>query len=558
MANHLIRFKMKKRRILSTVYYDGRSYEGFLYLGKRDEVFVDLKDCFICNEKIPLIKCSADGKTFYLHNSDLCYGRIYSKYIVDSYNCDSFSSFEFYLDGVSEWLQSLDDGSKTLFKESIKIDSVEYVCSAVLKKKKIVVTVESINHLIELNSIEFIVQQFARLFSFLCYNKVACSSASIRDNKKKYPVYSFLFSESKYKLDCRYSLLSARLIHTENLWSVILHNYFETRSKFFEGGLNNFWGQINFEGYWGHEFLDVFAILDRYTKMTNVGKTAKVFSATSVNSVVHRVKDFIISQENLSDDERRIFSLLPGKIQKMNAWNESNSAKSRIHYLLSKEAFFNTDERTLFALIDANLKRLLDLRDKIAHGECLDSQGGRIYNNFSPLIYQLKILAAWVIYRELGIPSKIIWLGTRDSRHNDVRNAEIDTTRLSVMIDDIPVFQVPKKTFDYFSKMRIDSCFIYNPKTNCLIFDESLSKKAEKELHEGQYGSIENAVSKIAPQYNRPVYLSRILIECGSVYKTIWGGVVIVNYECLPLVLQEKCKKWMRLFPKGGGRCVAV
>lgn len=535
---------MKNQRILSTVYYDGKFYEGFLHLGKREDVFVDLKNFFACRENLPLIKCETNKKTFYLYDNDVGYGRIYSKYIVDSYSQVFFSSLEFYLDGVSEWLQSLDVGDGTLFREPMKIGGEEYICSAALKKKKFVITVESLNRQIELKSIEIITQQFARLFSFLCYNKVTCSCANIRDNKKKCAVYSFLFSESKYKLDCRYSLLSARIIHTENLWSVILHNYFEARNKFFEGGLNNFWGQINFEGYWGHEFLDVFAILDRYTKMTNVGKTAKVFSPSSIDSVVYRVKDFIISQECLGDEERRIFSLLPGKIQKMNSWNEGNSAKSRIHYLLSKDGMFTAAERTLFTLIDVNLKRLLDLRDKIAHGECLDSQGGRVYNNYSSLIYQLKILAAWVIYRELGIPSKIIWIGTRDSRHNDVRNAKMDTTRLSVMIGDIPVFQVPKNTFEYFSKIRSDSCFIYNQKTNRLIFDESLSNNAEKKLYEDRHGAIENAVSKIMPQYRTPVYLSRILVECEKEYKTIWG-VVIANYESVPVALQEQCEKWI-------------
>lgn len=538
------KIKMKNQHLLSTICYKGKSYEGTLYLGKRDEVFIDLKYFFTYREELPLIKCITNGKTFYLYDNKIGYGRIYPKYIVDSYSHDSFSSFEFYLDGVSEWLQSLDDEDDTLFKEPIKINGEKYNCSGVLKKKKFIITVESVNHQIELNSIEFITQQFARLFSFLCYNKVTCSGAKIRDNKKKYSVYSFLFSESKYKLDCQYSLLSARFIHTENLWSVILQNYLETKTELFEGCLNNFWGQIKFEGYWGYDFLGLFAIMDKYTKITNLGKTAMVFSTENVESAVRRVKDFIISQENLSDEERRIFSLLPGKIKKMNSWNEGNSAKSRIHYLLSKDILFNADERSIFTLVDVNLKRLLDLRDKIAHGECLNSEGGHIYNNFLPLISQLKILVAWVIYRELSIPSKIIWLGTRDSWHYDVRDAKIDINRLNVMIGDIPVFQVPKKTFEYFSKMHIDSCFTYNQETNNLIFDESLTNNAEKKLHEDRHGAIENAVSKIAPQYNRPVYLRRCLIECENMYKTILG-VVIANYESVPVTLQEKCVKWI-------------
>lgn len=484
-----------------------------------------------------------------MYDCDLNWGRIYSKYIVDSFNQKTFSSFEFYLDGVSEWFESLDESNGELFNQSVKIGGTEYNCTAVLKKKKFVITVESINNQIELESIAFITVQFVRLFSFLCYNKVTCCGASILDNKNKYPVYSFLFDDSEYKQDCRYSFLSARLIRSENLWPIILRNYFETNTKPFDDCLNNFWGQIRFKGYWGHEFLELFALLDRYTNIKNVGKEAKVFSAESVNSAIQRVNAFIASQERLNDEEKQILCALPKKIKKLNKWNQGNSAKSRIHYLLSKDGFFNEDERALFALIDANLKRLLDLRIKIAHGECLDSQGGHVYNNFSRLIYQLKILVAWIIYRELGIPSKIIWLGTRDCRHKDVRNAKIDTTRLSVMIDDIPVFQVPKKTFEYFSKIRSGSCFIYNLKNKCLNVNDFLSRETDNKLHECRLKTIENAVSAVAPKYKNPVYLSSILIECEKEYKLVWGGVVIVNYECVPTALQEKCKKWMRWQP---------
>lgn len=538
-----------KQPIFVSVNLDGKTHQGSLYLGKWDEVFVDLKDSIISRDDLPLITCETDGKKFFLHHCDLSFGRIYSKYIVDSFNQKTFSSFEFYLDSVTEWLESLDKSNGELFNQSVKIGGTEYNCTATLKKKKFVITVESINDQVELESIEFITAQFARLFSFLCYNKVTCCGASILNNKNKYPVYSFLFNESKYRQSCHDSLLSARLIHAENLWPIILRNYFETNTKPFDDCLNNFWGQIRFKGYWGHEFLDLFALLDRYTKIKNVGKEAKVFSAESVNSAIQRVKAFIASQEGLNDEEKHILCALPKKIKKLNEWNLGNSAKSRIHYLLSKDGFFNEDEQAIFTLIDANLKRLLDLRIKIAHGVCLDSQGGHIYNNFFRLIYQLKILVAWIIYRELGISSKIIWLGTRDSRHNDAYNAKIDTTRLSVMIGDIPVFQVPKKTFEYFSKMRIDSCFIFDPKKKCLNVDEFLSSEADKKLHECRLRTIENAVSAIVPKYKNPVYLNRILIEYDKNYKMIWG-VVITNYECIPTALQETCKKWMRWLPE--------
>lgn len=538
-----------KQPIFVSVNLDGKTHQGSLYLGKWDEVFVDLKDSFISRDDLPLITCETDGKKFFLHHCDLSFGRIYSKYIVDSFNQNSFSSFEFYLDSVTEWLESLDKSNGELFNQSVKIGGTEYNCTAALKKKKFVITIESINDQIELESIELITVQFARLFSFLCYNKVTCCGASILDNKKKYPVYSFLFNDSKYKQGCHDSLLSARLIHAENLWPVILRNYFETKADLFDSCLNNFWGQIKFEGYWGHEFFGLYAILDRYTNMTNVGKEAKIFSAESVTSAIQRVKSFIASQERLNDEERKILCALPKKIKKMNKWNLGNTAKSRIHCLLSKDGSFSADERSIFTLVDANLDQLLNLRDKIAHGECLDSQGGRIYNKFFPLINQLKILTAWVIYRELDVTSKIIWFGTRDSRHKDVRNAKIDTTHLSVMIGDIPIFLVPKKTFEYFSKMRIDSCFIFDPKKKCLIVDEFLSSEADKKLHECRLRTIENAVSAIAPKYKNPVYLNRILIECDKNYKMIWG-VVITNYECIPTALQETCKKWMRWLPE--------
>lgn len=533
---------MKSQRVHVFVNLYDKTYDGELYLGKRDEVYVDLKDCFASRGDLPLIKCEADGKTFFLHDNDLLFGRIYSKYIVDSYSQSGFSSFEFYLDGTTEWFQSLDDENVELFREIVKIGGIKYNCAAALNKKGFLITVESINNQIELDSIEFITLQFSRLFSFLCYNKVTCCGASILDNKKNYPVYSFLFNDSECKQDCRYSLLSARCIHMEDLWSTILHNYFEQKTKYFDVCLNNFYGQIKFEGYWGYEFFGLFAILDKYTNVTNVGKTTKIFSAESIDSVVRRVKNFIASQKSLSDEEKQIFSLLPGKIQNMNVWNEGNSAKSRLHYLLSKDGFFNADERNLFALIEVNLKRLLDLRIKIAHGECLDSQGGRIYNNFLPLIYQLKILTIWIIYRELGVPSKIIWLGTRDSRHNDVRNAKIDATRLSVMVGDIPVFKVSKKTFDYLSEMQINPCLVFDSQNESLIHDELLTKKAEEILYKERLRSIVNSVSRVEPQYNNPVYLNRILIKCENEYKTIWG-VVIANYECVPAELQEKCEK---------------
>lgn len=539
-----------KQPIFVSVNLDGKTHQGSLYLGKWDEVFVDLKDTIISRDDLPLITCETDGKKFFLHHCDLSFGRIYSKYIVDSFNQNSFSSFEFYLDSVTEWLESLDKSNGELFNQSVKIGGTEYNCTATLKKKKFVITVESINDQIELESIEFITAQFARLFSFLCYNKVTCCGASILNNKNKYPVYSFLFNESKYRQSSHDSLLSARLIHAEKLWPIILRNYFETKADLFDGCLNNFWGQIKFEGYWGHEFFGLYAILDRYTNMTNIGKEAKIFSTESVNSAIQRVKAFIASQERLNDEERKILCALPRKIKKMNVWNLGNSAKSRIHYLLSKDGFFNGDERSIFTLVDANLGQLLDLRDKIAHGECLDSQGGRIYNIFFPLIHQLKILTAWVIYRVLGVPSKIIWFGTRDSRHKDVRNAKIDTTRLSVMIGDIPVFQVPKKTFEYFSKIRIGSCFIFDSKKKCLNVDDFLSSEADKKLHECRLRTIENAVSAIVPKYKDPVYLSRILIECEKEYKLVWGGAVIVNFECVPIALQETSKKWMRWLPE--------
>ena len=135
---------------------DEKEYEGFLYLGKRDEVFVDLKDCFDSNDNLSLVKCKTDGKIFFLYDCDLSWGRIYSKYIVDSFNQKTFSSFEFYLDGVSEWFESLDESNVELFNQSVKIGGTEYNCTAVLKKKKFVITVESINNQIELESIAFI------------------------------------------------------------------------------------------------------------------------------------------------------------------------------------------------------------------------------------------------------------------------------------------------------------------------------------------------------------------------------------------------------------------
>lgn len=519
----------------------GQKQIGTLFLGKRDFLHLETNQPFFQSATIPFeIHCISAKQHFTLIDSVTRSGNIYPLYVIEDFLQKDCHSFEFYLDGVYEWL-SRDIYNKNLFKENILINNFYCICKGVLKKKKLSITIESIDNPIATNQIKSIIDKFIQLFCLLCYKGIACNEVYIIENNKRHKIYSWFFSTYQNKKPFYQTFLSPGLIeNADNLWSVILHNYFERKKDLFEHCLNQFIGQIDYKGYWDYEIFGLYAIVDRFTKIKKIGQKKSVFSASKINGIYSTLENIFNSQRNLNDEEKLIWQNILNKTNNMKKWNFDND-KARFKLLLSESLFFNDDETKLFEHLESKIDLLDKIRNMVGHGDYSEFHELH-YSNLQQAVCQLKILISNLIYKELGIPLGVILKSLRHSMHNDFYSAKLDECLLNRMIGDVPIFKVSKESFDSFSSPQYYTCFLYDSNKQCLNREIHIEKQMNKISNERKTKSLTEAVALISPDFSEATYLNTIIIECQENPKLI-RGVIIANYEKIPKEVRKICEK---------------
>lgn len=519
----------------------GQKQIGTLFLGKRDFLHLETNQPFFQSATLPFeIHCISAKQHFTLIDSVTRSGNIYPLYVIEDFLQKDCHSFEFYLDGIYEWL-SRDIHNKNLFKENILINNFSCICKGVLKKKKLAITIESIKNPIATNQIKNIIDKFIQLFCLLCYKGIACNEVYIIEHNKRHKIYSWFFSTYQNKKAFYQTFLSPGLIeNANNLWSVILHNYFERKKDLFEHCLNQFIGQIDYKGYWDYEIFGLYAIVDQFTKIKKIGFQKPVFSGSKVNRIYSTLEKFINTQNNLDDEEKLIWQNILNKTAKMGKWYYDND-KARFNILLTEHSFFNKDEIKLFENLKNKIDDIDKIRNMVGHGDYRKFHKIH-YNDVQQSICQLKILITNLIYKELGIPQEIILKSLRHSKHNDFYAAKFDECLLNRMIGDVPIFKVSKESFDSFSSPQYYTCFLYDSNKQCLNREIHIEKQMNKISNERKTKSLTEAVALISPDFSEATYLNTIIIECQENPKLI-RGVIIANYEKIPKEVRKICEK---------------
>ena len=519
---------------------NGQKQIGTLFLGKRDFLYLETNQPFFQPATLPFeIHCISTKQHFILIDSVTRNGNIYPLYVIEDFLQKDCLSFEFYLDGVYEWLNR-DIHNKNLFKENIRINNFSYICKGVLKKKKLAIVIESIDNPIAINQIKSIIDKFIQLFCLLCYKQIACNEVYIVEKNKRRKIYSWFFSTYQNKKPFYQTFLSPGLIeNADNLWSIILHNYFERKKNLFEHCLNQFTGQIDYKGYWDYEIFGLYAIVDRFTKIKKIGQKKSVFSASKINGIYSMLENIFNSQRNLNDEEKIIWQNILNKTNNMKKWNFDND-KARFKLLLSESLFFNDDEIKLFEHLESKIDLLDKIRNMVGHGDYSEFHELH-YSNFQQAVCQLKILISNLIYKELGIPLEVILKSLRHSMHNDFYSAKLDECLLNRMIGDVPIFKVSQETLEFFSSPHYYTCFIYDSNEECLIRDEFIENEMNRISKEKKIRRLTDAVSLISPDYSKATFLNAIIIEYEGKQKIIHASI-IANYGEIPKDIRKKCE----------------
>lgn len=466
---------------------DGFPCQGFL--NQDDNTFyLDVKSSFpTISYKPRKITCCHEQHVFVLYNNQISSRRIFPEFVVENYERPFFNAFEFYLDGLQDFLSVSEYYEGNVFCEQVKIDGVGYICECVNNAEKTIVKVTSPCQYIKIEKISGIVLRFVQLFTLVSYKRITCTSIHIVEDGKKYELFSLQckpFSGNKRR---HYSLLHAGLIYSNGWWKNILDNYFGTNSDFFASCLNGYISQIDTDLFWQCKIICICGIWNWLGKK-NINKDISLYDG------------FCILYKRFDEIVHLLF---PG------------------------------------ALKDFEL--LKDARNEAAHGELVN----RTQEEFDEL-YQafrrIRLLTIVFIYQELGLPLVFICECIRYSLHGCVRNAELDRFVLAQIIKDIPFFDVDEKTWEYFSQPRIYSCFVYNPSKNMLELDKTTTELAWNEHLRGDEPFYGNYVANVCPNCKEPVYQNTIFIICGDAHKEI-NGSYLLNYEDVPAELKEKCEK---------------
>lgn len=519
---------------------DGKECPGEIFLADGHKLTATTSDLLSHNKNIPEITCTVGNKHYLLIDNFINWWQLSPKYVVENLIENEFSAFEFSLEGVYKWFHSNNKNVEEIFYTILTVNSIKCECRCTKVNQDISLKIKTLSEKIDLDKIFDIISQFIRFFTFICYKKISYRDLYIIDKNKKHHVYSILYSNDIENIDFTQTILTPSMFSNEISWNTVLTNFLDSRKKLFEDHLNNFVGQINYKGYWEFQFLGLMAIVDRYTKVKYEKDHEYVFKKRDINKVLSLFNDFIKKTEKLNSEEEKIKETLAKKIKGLRKW-EKKDLFSRINRLINSELFISEGD-PLFKFNEEEIKRIVKIRDDIAHGESVKFEGFD-YSFISQKNCQLRLIIISLIYKELGISETTILKGIRHSHHHDVLNAEINEYLLNILIGDVPVFNSNGKS----PISIINPCFVYNTTDNTLIYDELLTKDANRAQSVKHHKTISQAVTAIAPQYKKPTYLQSIIIKGNKC--TVLHGVVIVNYENMPESLQAKCRNQILNFP---------
>ena len=449
--------------------------------------YLDVKSSFpTIFHKPPKITCYHEQQVFVLYNNQIHSRKLFPEFVVENYEKPFFSTFEFCLDGLQDFLSVSEFYEGKAFFEKVTINKVSYLCECVNDSEKTTVKITSPCQHVELDKINDIVLRFVQLFTLVSYKRVTCSSIHIIDDEKKYEFFSWRCKPFSGNKNRHYSLLHAGLIYSKGWWKNILNNYFEEKNEFFESCLNGYISQIDTGLFWQCKIICICGIWNWLGKK----KINENISLYNGFCVLYKQSDVIFHV------------LFPG------------------------------------ALTDFEM--LKNARNEAAHGE-LTSRSQEEFDELYQAFRRIRLLTIVYIYQELGLPLIYICECIRNSFHDCVRDAELDKFVFAQVINDIPFFNVDENTWEYFSQPRIYSCFIYIPSKDMLKLDKTTTELAWNEHLRGDEPFYGNYVAKACPNCNEPVYQNSIFIICGSAHKEI-NGSFLLNYEDVPAEIKDKCE----------------
>ena len=466
---------------------DGFPCQGILYK-EENTFYLDITSSISnISHGARKITCYHKQQVFVLYNNQISSRRIFPEFVVENYGRPVFSTFEFCLDGLQDFLSVSEFHEGNVFFENVKINNISYLCECVNDAEKTTVKITTSSQCVELDRINDIVLRFVQLFTLVSYKRVTCSSIHIIDDGKKYNLISGqckLFSGDKSR---HYSLLHAGLIYSNGWWKNIFDNYFGTNVNLFDSCLNGYIAQIDVDLFWECKIICLCGIWNR-------------LGETKINKNISLYNGFCILYKRFDEVLRFLFPT---------------------------------------ALKDFEL--LKDARNEAAHGE-LTKRNQEEFDELYQAFRRIRLLTVAFIYQELGLPLIFICECIRDSLHGCVRNVKLDRFVLAQIINDIPFFNVDEKTWEYFSQTRINSCFIYNSTKNLLEVDKTTTGLAWKEhLRRPSEPFYGNYVTRVYPKCEDSVYLNDIFLIYKGSHREVCGSFLL-NYEDVPFELKEKCE----------------
>ena len=516
---------------------DGFPCQGILY--QEDNTFYLDVTPSISNLSYGAIKitCRHDQQVFVLYKKQISSRRIFPEFVVENYERPVFCTFEFYLDGLQDFLSVSEFYEGKVFSENVKINNISYLCECVNDAEKTTVMITTSSQCVELDRINDIVLRFVQLFTLVSYKRVTCSSIHVVEDGMKYEFYSWIRKAFVGLKGRHYSLLHAGLIYKKCCWKNILVNFFEKKENLFESCLNGYIDLIDGDSLFAHNIINVYGIWDCYTRLAKE-KIDCQFTSQDFDEVfdfLHRTakKEYL----KFSGPQQKVVDDLFKK-------REPIMHTIGPHFYERICALYNQlDEeiRLLFPSALRDFKYLKEARSKYAHG-VINYRPKEGFEELYQTFRRIRLMTIVLIYEELGVSLIDICNGLRNSLHGCVRNVQLDRFVLSSIVDDTPLFNVDEKTWAYFKQPRVYSCFNYNPLTGFLELDENVSKNAWDEyLHGPSEPFYGNYVTKVYPKCEDPVYLNNVFLIFEGSHREACG-LFLLNYEDVPDDLKEKCE----------------
>lgn len=515
---------------------DGFPCQGFLNQ-EGNSFYLDVNSSFPnISYKPRKITCCHERHVFVLYGNQISSRRIFPEFVVENFERPFFSTFEFCLDGLQDFLSVSEFYEGKVFSEKVTINKISYHCECVNDIEKTTIKITSSCRHVELDKINDIVLRFVQLFTLVSYKRVTCSSIHIIDDGKKYEFFSWQCKPFLGNKKRHYSLLHAGLIYNKGLWKNILDNFFEVKNELFVFGLNGFISLIDSDMFWQDKFIRICGIWDQYTDQIGI-KVINRYKPQDFDCVFVFFKDFIKKDgPKFSEKQKIVVDVLLKKQESIKRFLGSHLYE-RFCALYNQ---FDIKIQQMFSSSKADFERLKNVRNKVAHGYLIklpQEEFTELYQAYR----RIRLLTIVFIYQEMGLPLSLICKSIRNSFHDCVRNAELDKFVLAQIINDIPFFNVDENTWKYFSRPRIYSCFIYNSSENMLELDKTTTELAWNEHLRGNEPIYGNYVAKACPNCKDPVYQNTIFIICGSAHKEIYGSYLL-NYENIPAELKKKCE----------------